>query len=213
MRSSRGVTARRRLVVSLCLGLAGGGAAALARVGLGSVLIGWDVFALTFIGWVWVAIWPAGPEATSEHAVRDDPTRRASEAVILSAAGVSVVAVGAVLLRSGHKGSVTQLDVALALASIVLSWLVVHTIFTLTYARHYYVGEDGGIDFNEDGPPRYSDFAYLAFTVGMTFQVSDTNIGTTEIRRTVLRHALIAFPLVTLILASAINLVAGLAHQ
>lgn len=212
MHSSHGVTARRRLVVSLCLGLLAGCAAALAGVGLGSVLIGWDLFAVTFCGWVWVSIWPAGPAATSEHAVRDDPSTRAADAVILTATGVSVVAVGAVLLRANHKGNVTLLDVALALSSIILSWLVVHTIFTLKYARHYYGGEHGGIDFNEPGPPRYSDFAYLAFTVGMTFQVSDTNIGSQQIRRTVLRHALIAFPLVTLILASAINLVAGLAR-
>ena len=212
MRSSHGVTARRRLIVSLGLGSAAGGIAALTGVGLGSVLIGWDVFAVTFCAWVWVSIWPAGPEATSEHAVRDDPSTRAADAVILTATGVSVVAIGAVLMRASHKGDVTSVDVALALSSIILSWLVVHTIFTLKYARHYYGGEDGGIDFNVDEPPRYSDFAYLAFTVGMTFQVSDTNIGSQQIRRTVLRHALIAFPLVTLILASTINLVAGLAH-
>jgi uncharacterized membrane protein len=196
----------------LCLGAAAGGVAGLADVGLGSVLIGWDLFAVTFCVWVWVSIWPAGPEATSEHAVRDDPSTRAADAVILTATGVSVVAIGAVLMRASHKGDVTSVDVVLALSSIILSWLVVHTIFTLKYARHYYGGEDGGIDFNTDDPPRYSDFAYLAFTVGMTFQVSDTNIGSQRIRRTVLRHALIAFPLVTLILASAINLVAGLAH-
>ena len=33
----------------------------------------------------------------------------------------------------------------------------------------------GGINFNEDDPPNYSDFAYLALTIGMTFQVSDTD--------------------------------------
>jgi uncharacterized membrane protein len=79
----------------------------------------------------------------------------------------------------------------------------------LKYARLYYL-EGGGIDFNEDDPPQYSDFAYLSFTIGMTFQVSDTDIGSKQIRRAALQHAWVAFPLGALIIASAINLVAGL---
>ncbi len=55
-------------------------------------------------------------------------------------------------------------------------------MYTTCYARLYYTGEDGGIDFNEDEPPTYIDFAYLAFTIGMTFQVSDTDLKTKAIR-------------------------------
>ncbi len=86
----------------------------------------------------------------------------------------------------------------------------VHTVFTLKYARLYYTGIDGGISFNEDDPPRYTDFAYLAFTVGMTFQVSDTDVSDKGIRRTILRHMLLSYVFGAVIIAVTINLVAGL---
>jgi uncharacterized membrane protein len=87
---------------------------------------------------------------------------------------------------------------------------MVHTIFTLRYARLYYVGRDGGIDFNQEQPPAYLDFAYFSFTVGMTFQVSDTDVQTPAVRRTVLRHALVSYLFGAVIVAGTINLIAGL---
>jgi uncharacterized membrane protein len=67
------------------------------------------------------------------------------------------------------------------------------------------LGTPGGIDFNEGGAPDYADFAYMSFTIGMTFQVSDTNIESKQIRRTALRHALLSFPLVAVIIATSIR--------
>lgn len=92
----------------------------------------------------------------------------------------------------------------------MLSWAVVHTTFVLRYTRLYYTGQDGGVDFNQPEPPAYLDFAYRAFTIGMTFQVSDTTIQAGAIRRTVLRHALLSYLFGTVIIATSINLVAGL---
>jgi uncharacterized membrane protein len=89
-------------------------------------------------------------------------------------------------------------------ASVVLSWTVVHN------ARLYYTGPNGGINFNQQAPPCYSDFAYLAFTIGMTFQVSDTDLQTAEIRATALRQALLSYLLGAVILATTINLASGL---
>ena len=86
-----------------------------------------------------------------------------------------------------------------------------HTVFTTRYAQIYYEGPPDSVDFNEDDAPDYRDFAYLAFTIGMTFQVSDTDLKTKEIRRTALRHALVSFPLGAVIIAASINLVSGLA--
>jgi uncharacterized membrane protein len=94
--------------------------------------------------------------------------------------------------------------------SVFVSWTLIHTVFTLRYARLYYSGKTGGIDFNDSGDPDYGDFAYLSFTIGMTFQVSDTNIQSKKIRRTALRHAWLSFPLGVVIIATSINLVAGL---
>lgn len=84
-------------------------------------------------------------------------------------------------------------------------------MYTVKYARLYYAAEPGGIDFNESVSQQYSDFAYLSFTIGMTFQVSDTDIQNTQIRRTALRHALLSFPLGAVIIATSINLISGLA--
>jgi len=74
----------------------------------------------------------------------------------------------------------------------------------------YYTGPDGGVSFNQSEAPRYADFAYLAFTIGMTFQVSDTDLQTLAIRATVLRHALLSYLFGAVILATTVNLVAGL---
>jgi uncharacterized membrane protein len=93
---------------------------------------------------------------------------------------------------------------------VALAWATVHTLFTTRYAKLYYTGRDGGIEFNEPGPPRYTDFAYVAFTIGMTYQVSDTTLQTSQMRRTALRHALLSYVFGVGIIATTINLVAGL---
>ena len=89
---------------------------------------------------------------------------------------------------------------------------MVQTVFTLRYARLYYGGFAGGIDFNEDDPPDYRDFSYLAVTIGMTYQVSDTNLGAKAIRRTATRHALLSYLFGTVVVAVMINVVASLLH-
>jgi uncharacterized membrane protein len=81
----------------------------------------------------------------------------------------------------------------------------------LRYARLYYrSGQIGGIDFNEEGPPDYLDFAYVAFTIGLTFQVSDTNLSSKQIRRLALRHALLSYLFGAVIIGLTINVVATL---
>ena len=80
----------------------------------------------------------------------------------------------------------------------------------MRYAQLYYRGKEGGVDFNQEEPPKYSDFAYLSFTLGMTFQVSDTNVGNSVIRQTVLRHSLLSYLFGSVILATTVNLIAGL---
>lgn len=174
-------------------------------------LVGWDVLALTYLCLTWRRAWPLDGEQTAQRATRRDPTRPASYALLVPATVASLVAVGALLFGAAHsKGTTQALRVALGVASIVISWLLVQTMFALHYARAYYGGQEGGIGFNQPDSPRYSDFAYLAFTVGMTVQVSDTTIRTSQIRRVVLRHALASYVFAVLILAMAVNMIAGL---
>jgi len=209
----RAVTlARTKLLVSLGAGIAGGAAAALAGAGRMAPLAGWDILALVYGGWTWATIWRLGPASAEAAAKREDPGRDQADLVLLGAAAASLIAVGAVLFgASSAGGNAKYLQAGLALVSVFVSWALVHTVFTLKYARLYYEGTPGGIDFNGTGAPDYHDFAYLAFTIGMTFQVSDTDIQSRQIRRTVLRHAWLSFPLVAVIIATCINLVSGLA--
>jgi len=211
--TSRAYTpARVKLLASFCAGIAAGTAAALAGAGRAAPLIGWDILALVYVGWVWSTVWRLDAKSAESDAKREDPSRDLADLVLLGAAIASLVAVGVELLGAGGaSGSARYLEAALALASVFVSWTLVHTVFTLKYARHYYSGTPGGIDFNGTGAPDYQDFAYLAFTIGMTFQVSDTDIESRQIRRTVLRHAWVSFPLVAVIIATSINLVSGLA--
>jgi uncharacterized membrane protein len=204
--------ARTHLLVSLGAALVAGGAAGALGTGRAAPLIGWDTLAVVFCGWVWSTVWPLDAESTASHANRENPGRDLTDLLLLGAAVASLVAVGVVLFGAGTANGATKyLEAGLALASVFVTWTLVHTVFTLKYARLYYSDQVGGIEFNEDDAPQYSDFAYLAFTIGMTFQVSDTNIGSKEIRRAALRHAWLSFPLGAVIIATSINLVSGLA--
>lgn len=178
------------------------------------VLVGWDFASLVYLTWLWITIRNRNARATAERAMITDPDRAVTDLVLLSAAVASLVAVGFVLVRAGQmQGSGELFRVGLALVSVVISWAVVHVIFTLRYAHLYYDGEVGGIDFNQPDRPTYTDFAYLAFTVGMTFQVSDTSLRSSVIRRAALRHALLSYLFGTGILATTINLVASLSSK
>jgi uncharacterized membrane protein len=150
-------------------------------------------------------------ERTEHSATREDPRRTVSDVLLIAASLASVVALVVVLASAKHLSG-TEQDVAAMLGciSVAFSWLLVQTLFTLRYAELYFSQGVGGIDFNQKERPRYSDFAYFAVTVGMTYQVSDTTITSSRIRATTLRHALLSFFFGTVVIASVVNLVAGL---
>jgi uncharacterized membrane protein len=163
---------------------------------------------------VWWAIWPMDARETARFALREDPTRALADLLLLTAAVASLLAVGVVLASAAHStGTGQALRVGLGLVSVVASWGVVHTIYALRYAAIYYSGPDGGVSFNEADPPDYGDFAYLALTIGMTFQVSDTDLQSKQFRRTAVRHALLSFVFGTGVVATTVNLVASLTAQ
>jgi len=173
------------------------------------LLVGWMTGAAIFVAWTWLSLWPLGPEQTGSHARGDDPGRGTLDVLVIVAAVASLGAVALLLLDKADNSAV---DAVLSVGSCALAWVAVHTVYMTRYAGLYYTGAPGGIDFNEDDPPQYSDFGYLAFTIGMTFQVSDTDLQTKPVRATALRHALLSFLFVAIILAATINLVSGLAR-
>lgn len=173
-------------------------------------LVGWDVAGLTYFIWVFCALHGLDPQQTSDLAVREDPGRGVADLLLVLASVFSLAAVGVLIFQTGDAAGMARISQgSLGFLSVVISWAVVHTVYSLKYARLYYKNK-GGIDFYSAIPPRYSDFAYIAFTIGMTFQVSDNNFTSNEFRRVALRHALLAFLFGTVILGSAINLIANL---
>ncbi|MDA2891960.1 DUF1345 domain-containing protein [Mycolicibacterium sp. BiH015] len=190
-------------------GLVAAGIAAVTGFHWFSLLIGWDVLALTFMVWTWALIWPYDAAQTEEHAEHEEPGRRTVFALIHGGALISLVGVG-LLLTDARPDHLAFIAPALAVASVVTSWFAVHTLYALTYARIYFAETPaGGIDFNTDSPPRYSDFAYVAYAVGMSFAISDTNLTSSRMRAVALAHGLLAYLFGSVIVASVVNLIAS----
>jgi uncharacterized membrane protein len=209
--ADRSGLAARRVIVGVVVGaavaalvLANGGSWAVAG------LCASDVAALVFVVWVWVSVARADAVATARLARAEDTSRAAAEGVLLGAGGASLLAVAFTLVQAGRAGAPARgLLSGLAIGSVALAWLSIHTVFVLRYARLYYSPPQGGIDFGGESPD-YLDFAYLALTIGMCFQVSDTDLTGKRVRRTALHHALLSYVFGTVIVAVTVNLVASL---
>ena len=200
-----------RVTWALLGGAVAGAAASLFTPLSASILLGWDVAVLIYLAWTWSAVQGLDPEVTAQLAKREDPSTPVADLVVIGAGTAMLAAVGFALAKAGEAtGGMKAYLVTLGAVSVVLSWAVVHTVFALKYARAYYSEPAGGIEFNEDEPPNYIDFAYYAFTVGMTFQVADTNITSRAVRRTTLHHALLSYLFGSVLLGLVINVVATL---
>jgi uncharacterized membrane protein len=201
-----------RMSVAVVLGVA----VALAvgnTVGWRFALAGWVVTAGVYVVWTQAILRRMDAEQTCRWVTREDPTRWVADVVILSASVASLGGVGYVVAAGSRSGPEAFEAAVVGILTVAASWLAVHTLYTVHYARLYYSDEPGGINFHDPEPPRFRDFAYVAFTVGMTYQVSDTEIGLTSIRATVLRHALLSYLLGAVVLAVTINLIAGLGSK
>jgi uncharacterized membrane protein len=204
------LTAMVRVILSGAVGLIVGFAAAWVVPWQASSLLAWDAAAAVFCAWIWFAVHGADAAITEAIATREDASRPAADLVLIAASVASLLGVGFALLKAaGESGTVRALTTSVAVATVGLSWLAVHTVFTLRYADLYYRG-GGGIDFHDEHAPDYGDFAYVAFTLGMTYQVSDTDLTSKRIRTTALHHALLSYVFGIAVIAITINVVAGL---
>jgi uncharacterized membrane protein len=209
----RHVTALTRVAVCGAVGLLVAAAAATVSPWQVSSLLGWDAAAAVFCGWVWAVTRRADAGTTEQHATREDDSRTAADLTLVAASAASLLGVGLVLLLASDESGYTRaLTVGLAVVTVVVSWLAVQTVFVLRYAHLFYL-DGGGIDFHSEEFPHYRDFAYVAFTLGMTYQVSDTNLTSKRIRSTALRHALISYVFGIAVIAVTINVVAGLLNR
>ncbi|MGN6337216.1 DUF1345 domain-containing protein [Mycobacterium sp.] len=207
----------RKVPAALRVGVAapvGAVAAILAGVNAGwryAPAAGWIAGAAVYLIWTWTVAGRMSPERTAAHAARVDTTGLVTDLIVVSASVVSLAGVG-YLLRAASAEHGAIYGAAVGVGSVIVSWVAIHTVFTLRYAKLYYSG-GGGIDFNQPEPPAYVDFAYLAFTIGMAFQVSDSNLQTRKIRATALRHALLSYLLGVVIVGMTINLIMELSQR
>ncbi|MET7409026.1 DUF1345 domain-containing protein [Streptomyces parvulus] len=162
---------------------------------------------LVFVVAGWTVLWPMNASATRTNARREDFRPVTDEIVVVTVALCGLVAIVLLLLLdtadTGHGGAAT------ALCGVLMAWASLHLMYAARYAYHYYEAASG-IDFNSDDPPAYRDFFYFSYNLGMTYQVSDTDVSSSTIRAIALRHCLLSYVFGTGVLATAINLVAGL---
>lgn len=181
-----------------------------------TVTVLWDAFALSFIVTSWIVFFTRPVAEIIKQANKDDGSRPFVLISILVSSFASMFTVLLLMISKGQSPDREALSVILSIMGMVLSWIMVHTIFTFHYAHMYYgEGKDDTpdsrpLDFPGEKNPDYLDFAYFAFVIGMTFQVSDVEISSGKIRRTALAHGLLAFALNTFVVALTINLIAGL---
>jgi uncharacterized membrane protein len=205
-----GIAARRVMVVGVLAVIVAAVSLLLDMSWSVSLLLGWDAAALVYMAWIWATVRHSDEAETARKALREDSSRTAAEAVLLSAGTASLLAVAFTLAQAGRADSPQRgFLTVFAIVSVALGWLSLHTVFLLRYARLYYSEPEGGIDFSGEKPD-YRDFAYLALTIGMTFQTSDTSITTKRVRRTALEHSLLSYLFGTVIVAVTVNSVAGL---
>ncbi|MFI9193585.1 DUF1345 domain-containing protein [Streptomyces californicus] len=193
--------------------LAGAAAGVLAGVLVGNVPLGLHVGIAAadtfFVVAGWCVLWPMGAAATRANARREEFRPVAEEVVVVTAALSGLVGI-VVLLLIGHT-DLSHAAAALALCGVFMSWAALHLMYAARYAYLYYrTPGGGGIDFNTEEPPRYIDFLYFSYNLGMTYQVSDTDVSTSEIRAVALRHCLMSYVFGATILATTINLIAGI---
>jgi uncharacterized membrane protein len=207
----RGLAVKR---VGVAAAIAAAVFAGTLAAGLGwtvALSLGWVAAAFVTSGWIWLRIAGMNAAETAANAQAEDYTRAAADLVLLNASLASLVAVGFTLVDARHHGGAQKgLLILLAIAVVALSWVTVQLVFTVRYGDLYYAEPAGGVDFNQAEPPDYRDFVYLAVTIGMTFQVSDTSISSKVLRRTAARHAILSFLFDVVIVALTINTVASL---
>lgn len=184
-------------------------------------LVTWIAFGLCIIIMDWIIILTANPAEIRKIASIEDSSRTLIFLFVIVSSLMSLLAIVFLLLSTKNQSdAVVTARVLLAMASVIVSWWLVHTIFTLRYAHMYYTTDPdddkklkhlGGLEFpGDEKEPDYLDFVYFSFVLGMTFQVSDVEISARSIRRLAWLHGLISFAFNTAIVALSINVISGM---
>ncbi|GAC1569605.1 MAG: DUF1345 domain-containing protein [Chitinophagaceae bacterium] len=180
------------------------------------IMVLWDVFCVTILFNAWIVFFTCSPARIRKIVSREDGSRAFVFFIVLISSLASMVTV-LFLVLSKSSSPDRGIYTSIAIAGMLLSWIMVHTTFCFHYAYMYYGDDEAepathaeGLSFPLEKAPDYLDFAYFSFVIGMTFQVSDVVITSRDIRRQVLLHGLLAFALNTFVVALTVNLIAGL---
>jgi uncharacterized membrane protein len=215
------IDAHYRLYLSLLIGIGTFFAIRHVQSVPAVTLITWIAVAMSIIILDWIVILSAHPRDIRKVASLEDSSRLTIFLFVLVASLASLIAMY-LLLKStkGESEETVTGYIFLAMTAVVVSWWLVHTVFTMRYAHLFYTVTDGhrtptgGLEFpGDDKEPDYLDFVYFSFVIGMTFQVSDVEISSKQIRRLAWAHGLIAFAFNTAIVALSINVISGLVSK
>ena len=179
-------------------------------------MFGWNTFSLCMIAMSWVSFSITNAHQIRAQAKKQDPSRPVIFVIIVISTVVGFLAVLLLILSKKDSAQHSAWETPVAIAGMVLSWFLIHTIFTLRYAHIYYSDHRtksnihaGGLEFPNDERPEYFDFAYFSFVLGMTFQVSDVQITSKRLRKLALLHGLLSFIFNIIMIALTINLIAN----
>lgn len=209
--ATRILSARRALTCAV-VGVVAGTIAAVAVEPSLAPLVGWCTAGLIGLVWVWRICWPQDPAGT-ERLAREESSSRITDDAIVVACLASIAAMVIALIQSNNQtgDAVSVALVILGVLGSIVAWALVNTVYALKYARLYFLDQhESGFDFKQDARPTYSDFAYVAFTIGMSYAVAEVEPTSTQTRRKALPHALLSYLFGTVIIAVAINLVTNL---
>ncbi len=211
----RVMRARIRLSSSILLGVIIAFALPADWTWVTRLLIAWSATLLCYVVAVAVMMARAGAGEIKRHSKDQDEGAVTILVLAVIAVSASLAAIFIELSAVNRSAPRYPLYLALAIATVVLSWVFTHTIFALHYAHEFY-GEHAranGLRFLDKGQPDYWDFMYFAFVIGMTFQVSDIAITNKWIRRTVGIHGVLSFFFTTTIVALTVNIAANVIQR
>jgi len=209
------ILSARRALVCVAVGAVAGTIAAVAVAPRLGPLVAWCTAGLIALVWVWRICWPQDPAGT-ERLAREESSTRLTDDAIIGACLASIVAVVVALIQSSNQtgDAISVALVILGVLGTMVAWALVNTVYAVKYARMYFLDHrEGGFDFKQETQPAYSDFAYFAFTIGMSFAVSEIEPTSSDTRRKALPHALLSYVFGTVLIAVAINLVTNLGQN
>lgn len=179
-------------------------------------VVTWIAFSSSMLAMTWYVLVSADPSEVAKTARLQDSSRTAVFAFVIVAAVASIFAVAAELGTAKNlEGTAKTSHAVFSILTVLTSWALVHTVFTLRYAHIFYGSEEGdeaseGLNFPDQEKPDYLDFAYFSFVIGMCAQVSDVTVSSRRLRRLVLVHSVISFGFNAVILGLSINMVSSL---